>query len=118
MSRIKWIQHDMTGERGCVDGNDLFHLSYPNEWSNRFSLTSPLVFIGQRMGWLGTIEVADPGPETVYHNGERPSRAQVVADFEADKERWKNARDVTKEMAEMILIEFAQSILHAVDEPS
>lgn len=118
MSRIEWVPAEHDGERGRVNGNDVFHLSYPGDWSDSFGLTSPLIFVGDRMGWLGSIEVATPGPETTYRNGERPSRAQMIADFEADQERWRRAKEATKAVAEAILIDFAKSILQGVDEPS
>lgn len=118
MSRIEWVPAGLGGERGRVNGNDVFHLSYPGDWSDCFGLTSPLIFIGDRMGWLGSMEVADPGPETNYHNGDRPSRAQIVVDFKADKERWERAKNATKAVAEAILIDFAKSVLQGIDEPS
>lgn len=114
MSRIEWVPAGMSSERGRVDGNDVFHLSYPGDWSDRFSLTSPLIFLGYREGWLGMIDVADPGPETGYHAGERPSRARIVADFKADKERWDKAKAATKAVAEAILIDFARSVLKRI----
>lgn len=117
VSRIKWVSNGLGSERGQVDGNDVFHLSYPGDWSECFTLTSPLIFLGDRMGWLGTIDGLDPGAETMYHNGERPSRAQMVVDLKADKERWRKAKDATKALAEAILIEFARSVLQGVDEP-
>lgn len=118
-ARIEWVPAGVDSERGRVNGNDVFHLSYPGQWSNVFVLTSPLIFLGDRMGWLGTIEGSDPGPETSYRaDGKRPSRAQIIADAEADKKRWSDAKAKTKALAEAILIDFAKSILKGVDEPS
>lgn len=116
MSRIEWSTQGMSGERGQVNGIDMFHLAYPREWSEGFQLTSPLIGFGDRMGWLGTVELPDSGPETSYVGKPRPSRAQIVADAKADRERWTIAKDAAKAVAESILVDFARSIMNLEGE--
>lgn len=100
----------MSGERGRINGNDVFHLSYPGDWSECFTLTSPLIFLGDREGWLGSIEVADPGPE-VHFEG-KVTVKKTRAALAEEKERWEKAKNATKAVAEAILVDFARSVMN------
>lgn len=113
MGRIGWAPDGMAAETGTVDGKALFRLAHPGDWSDGFVLSGPLV-----PGQFNCVELPGPGPEKAYGAGERPSRAQIVVDFKADRERWRNARAGAKAVAEALLIDFARFVLQDVDEPS
>lgn len=113
-SRITWRAKGWTTQIGEVNGVDLFVLEHPGQWSPCFTLASPLIPCGPRSGPIGSVEF--PYPPSAPIEG-KATRGKIRTTFATDQERYRAGLADVHAAAEVLLREFARSIL-GLDAPT